>query len=151
VYFYLFLLFGFLRRVLYNLFIFLTDFNIHLVIHGLFILFIFVLFQSIHFKFQSIHFIEDPINTFQGIEINEHAERGRRYQARGEEVGQKATFYQIKSSSTGLLENLKQRFPQVLLLDAMQVFDPKAYPADIADLLKHFGEGKTNADGIQFA
>ena len=44
----------------------------------------------------------------------------------------------------------------------MQVFDPKAYPADIADvgswgsnhldtLLKHFGEGKTNADGIQFA
>ena len=41
------------------------------------------------------------------------------------------------------------------------MFDPKAYPADIADvdswgcnhldtLLKHFGEEKTNVDGIQF-
>ena len=106
---------------------------------------------------------EDPINTFQGVEINEHAERGRGYQAQGEEVGQKAAFHQTKTELiNSLLENLKQHFPQVLLLDAMQVFDPKAYPADIADvdswgsnhldtLLKHFGEGKTNADGIQFA
>lgn len=108
-------------------------------------------------------FSEDPINTFQGVEINEHAERGRGRQARGEEVGQKAAFSQTKTELiNSLLENLKQRFPQVLLLDAMQVFDPKSYPADIADvdswgsnhldtLLKHFGEGKTNADGIQFA
>ena len=103
---------------------------------------------------------EDPIGTFQGIEIDERAERG--HQAQGEEIGQRASFHQTKTDLiNNLLENLKQRFPQVLLLDAMQVFDPKAYPADIADvdswgcnhldtLLKHFGEEKTNVDGIQF-
>ena len=53
---------------------------------------------------------EDPIGTFQGVEIDEHAERGR--QARGEEIGQRASFHQTKTDLiNNLLENLKQHFP----------------------------------------
>ena len=62
---------------------------------------------------------------------------------------------------SSLVNYLKQRFAQIEVLDAMQLHDPKAYPEGIVDvdrwgcnhldtLLKHFGEGKMNVDGIQF-
>ncbi|XP_064597802.1 zinc finger protein 862-like [Liolophura sinensis] len=60
-----------------------------------------------------------------------------------------------------ILDNLESRFPQVTLLNAMQVFDPMAYPQNPEDLfhwgnshlntlLEFYGESKENADGVRF-
>ena len=95
---------------------------------------------------------------FQGVEIEERAEQGCQSQG---EVGQRASLKKTKMELiSSLVDNLKQHFPQIELLDAMQLYVPKAYLEDIVDvdrwgcdhldtLLKHFGEGKMNVDGIQ--
>lgn len=81
---------------------------------------------------------------------------------RGERQGQRETFIAARTQILeNLLANIRQRFPHVDLLDAMQIFDPSAYPIEVGlplwginhleTLLAHYGAHHDNREGERFA
>ncbi|XP_071793337.1 zinc finger protein 862-like [Asterias amurensis] len=100
--------------------------------------------------------LDENDGNFHGESINFQATRGDNGQDQGE------IFKQVRNNFLGHLEkNIHSRFPDVELLEAMQIFEPAAYPDNsnaltiwgnnhLQTLLNHFGKQQESRDGYMF-
>ncbi|KAK2187597.1 hypothetical protein NP493_160g00032 [Ridgeia piscesae] len=91
---------------------------------------------------------------YKGVSVTFKAQRGG--------TDAKEAFHTVRVQLLeSLPNNLKQRFPHIALLDAMQIFEPCAYPESashltywgnnyLETLLAHYGERQHNTEGKAF-
>lgn len=99
----------------------------------------------------------EPVGYFKGTQVIYAAE------GRGQRRDQRQRFAQVKEELLDhLVENIQARFPQVDIFTAMQIFEPRSYPAveehnllswgnqHLQTVLNFYGKEKTNQDGQRF-